>query len=85
MKLNPVAMLREEPDGSGILFDPDHNRALTVNPAGVAVWNCIASGGSPADAAAELLRKFRGVTPEQAERDVAAFLTEMREKSLLFD
>ena len=78
-------MLREEPDGSGILFDPDHNRAMTVNAAGVTVWNVIAAGGSPADAAAELLRKFQGVTAEQAEADVAAFLAEMREKSLLFD
>lgn len=31
MKLNPFAVMRKSPDGSGTLFDPSSNKALKLN------------------------------------------------------
>ena len=42
MKLNPFAMMREEFDGTGIVFDPDRNKAISLNRTGVIVWNVLA-------------------------------------------
>lgn len=85
MKLNPFAMMREEFDGTGIVFDPDRNKAISLNAAGVIVWNVIANGGTPADAVQAILREFRGVPEKQAEQDVENFLSVLREKALLTD
>ena len=85
MRLNPLAMMREEFDGTGIVFDPDNNRAMTLNASGVAVWRVLTTGGTAADAAVRLRETFRGVTPEQAAADVRKFIGALKEKSLLAD
>lgn len=85
MRLNPLAMMREEFDGTGIVFDPDNNRAMTLNASGVAVWRVLSTGGTAADAAVRLREMFRGVTPEQAAADVRKFIGALKEKSLLAD
>ena len=89
-------MMREEFDGTGIVFDPDNNRAMTLNASGVAVWRVLSTGGTAADAAVgsdtrnieaavRLRETFRGVTPEQAAADVRKFIGALKEKSLLAD
>jgi len=85
MRLNPLAMMREEFDGTGIVFDPDNNRAMTLNASRVAVWRVLSTGGTAADAAVRLRETFRGVTPEQAAADVRKFIGALKEKSLLAD
>lgn len=83
MKLNPLVMMREEFDGTGIVFDPDHNKTLTLNATGVSIWKTLASGGTEEDAVARLLDAFSGVTREQAEKDVRMFVSLLQEKDLL--
>ena len=60
MKLNPFAMMREEFDGTGIVFDPDRNKAISLNRTGVIVWNVLAKGGTGADA----VRALRFARPQ---------------------
>ena len=65
MKLNPFAVMRKSPDGSGTLFDPSSNKALKLNVTEM------------------LLKKFPGLTPEQAKSDVNYFIGQLEKKSLL--
>lgn len=85
MKLNPFAMMREEFDGTGIVFDPDRNKAISLNRTGVIVWNVLAKGGTGADAVRALRAEFPDVPETQAQQDVAKFLDALREKALLTD
>lgn len=83
MKLNPFAMMREEFDGTGIVFDPDRNKAISLNKTGVIVWNVLAKDGTEADAVRALRAEFPDVPETQAQQDVAKFLDILREKALL--
>ncbi len=85
MKLNPFAMMREEFDGTGIVFDPDRNKAISLNKTGVIVWNVLAKDGTEADAVRALRAEFPDVPETQAQQDVAKFLDVLREKALLTD
>lgn len=85
MKLNPFAMMREEFDGTGIVFDPDRNKAISLNRTGVIVWNVLAKDGTEADAVRALRAEFPDVPETQAQQDVAKFLDALREKALLTD
>ena len=85
MKLNPFAMMREEFDGTGIVFDPDRNKAISLNRTGVIVWNVLVKGGTGADAVRALRAEFPDVPETQAQQDVAKFLDALRKKALLTD
>lgn len=85
MKLNPFAMMREEFDGTGIVFDPDRNKAISLNKTGVIIWNVLAKDGTEADAVRALRAEFPDVPETQAQQDVAKFLDALREKALLTD
>ncbi|MBQ4105961.1 MAG: PqqD family protein [Lentisphaeria bacterium] len=82
MKLNPLAMMRTEPDGSGIVFDPENNRALTLNRTGVLIWQLLEKEMPVTAIAAELEKQFT-VSLAQAEADVTAFTAGLQEKGLL--
>ena len=85
MKLNPFAMMREEFDGTGLVFDPDRNKAISLNKTGVIVWNVLAKDGTEADAVRALRAEFPDVPETQAQQDVAKFLDALRKKALLTD
>ena len=82
MKLNPFAIMKEEFDGTGLIYHPESNKALTLNKSGVVIWNTLAANGdvnAPVDA---ILDRFDGVTREQAEADVRSFLQRLEEAGL---
>ena len=83
MKLNPFAIMSEQFDGTGLIFDPNTNAAMSVNKTGVYLWGCVKEGATEEEMAAGLLERFSGVTEEQAAADVKAFLQELRNRSLL--
>ena len=83
MKLNPFAIMSEQFDGTGLIFDPNTNAAMSVNKSGVYLWTRIQEGATEEEMAAGLLERFSGVTKEQAAADVKAFLQELRNRSLL--
>ena len=85
MKLNPFAIMAEQFDGSGLVFDPETNAAVSLNKTGVFLWNLLKDGRSEQEMAAALLEKYDGVTPEKAGADVRAFLDSLRERSLISD
>ena len=83
MKLNPFAIMSEQVDGTGLIFDPNTNAAMSVNKTGVYLWNRVKEGATEEEMVAGLLERFSGVTKEQAAADVKAFLQELRNRSLL--
>ena len=83
MKLNPFAIMSEQFDGTGLIFDPNTNAAMSVNKSGVYLWTRIKEGATEEEMAAGLLERFSGVTKEQAAADVKDFLQELRNRSLL--
>lgn len=83
MKLNPFAIMAEQFDGTGLIFDPNTNAAMSVNKSGVYLWTRIKEGATEEEMVAGLLERFSCVTKEQAKADVKAFLEELRARSLL--
>ena len=83
MKLNPFAVMAEQFDGTGLVFNPETNAAVSLNKTGVYLWNRLKEGASESEMTAGLLEKYSGVTEEQVAADVKAFLAEIRSRSLL--
>ena len=83
MKLNPFAVMAEQFDGSGLVFNPESNGAIALNKTGVYLWNRLKDGATEAEMIAGLLEKYSGVTEEQAASDVKSFLEKLRSRALL--
>ena len=83
MKLNPFAIMAEQFDGTGLVYNPESNGAIALNKTGVFLWSRLKDGATEADLTAGLLEKYDGVTEEKAAADVKAFLEELRSRSLL--
>ena len=83
MKLNPFATMAEQFDGTGLVFNPDTNAAMSLNKTGVFLWKELEKGADEPALVSALLDRFSGVTDEQGARDVKAFLEELRSRSLL--
>ena len=83
MKLNPFAVMAEQFDGTGLVFNPESNAAVALNKTGVYLWNRLKEGATEAEMIRGLLETYDGVTEEKAVADVAAFLEELRSRSLL--
>jgi len=75
--------MAEQFDGTGLVFSPESNSAVSLNKTGVYLWNRLKDGASEAEMASGLLEKYSGVTEEQAAADVKNFLEELRKRSLL--
>ena len=83
MKLNPFAVMAEQFDGTGLVFNPESNGAVALNKTGVYLWSRLKDGATEAELIAGLLEKYDGVTEEKAAADVKAFLEDLRSRSLL--
>ena len=83
MKLNPFAVMAEQFDGTGLVFNPESNAAVSLNKTGVYLWNRLKEGATEAEMIAGLLERYDGVTQEKAAADVATFLEALRSRSLL--
>ena len=83
MKLNPFAIMKEEFDGTGLVYHPESNKALTLNKSGVVLWNVFASGGNAYAAVDAILDRFAGVSREQAAADVQTFIKKLEDAGLL--
>ena len=83
MKLNPFAVMAEQFDGSGLVFNPESNGAVALNKTGVYLWNRLKDGATEAEMISGLLEKYSGVTEEQAASDVKSFLEKLRSRALL--
>ena len=61
MKLNPFAVMAEQFDGTGLVFNPESNAAVSLNKTGVYLWNRLKEGATETEMAAGLLEEYSGV------------------------
>lgn len=85
MKLNPFVVMKEEFDGTGIVFNAENNKVMALNTSGVMMWNALTAGCSIEQAAEQLVGRYDGVNLEQARQDVQAFLQSLRDRDLIAD
>lgn len=76
---NPVVSCRDEGAEGAILFDPDRDDTAILNPTGRVLWGLLAEPHTVEELAAYLVAHYEGVTPEQAQQDVVAFLESLRD------
>ena len=68
---------------SYVLFHRGAGKAIVLNATGSFVWSLLATTDRADDLAERLREKFPALTPEQASRDLDAFLTETHEHGLV--
>ena len=82
MKINPFALMHEEFDHTGIVFNPDNNKVMTLNKSAVLLWKAFEKGFSLDEAAMQVVEAFE-VDFEQARSDAGKFAALLCEKNLL--
>lgn len=74
---NSVISCRDEGADGAILYDPDQDQTMVINPTGRALWYELSSPRTANEMATFLARKYSDVNLEQARLDVEAFLQEL--------
>ncbi|MEO8692733.1 MAG: PqqD family protein [Acidimicrobiales bacterium] len=82
IKLREGAASWREIDGETILLDLESSKYLGLNRAGTVLWAAIVRGSDKTQLAERLVSEFE-LEPEQAARDVEAFISACRERNLL--
>ncbi len=81
MRLAKFVKFREEKFG-GVLFETRSEKVFTLNPTGTAVVREIAAGGDEQAIAARLAERFTDGNGA-IEREVLAFIADLRQRGLL--
>lgn len=79
---NPVVVLREEFDDWAVLFNPDKDDAIGINPLGVAVWKRMDGKRSLDEIVSEIKENFDG-TPATALQEISAFVKTLTERGFV--
>ena len=79
--VNPSVILREEFDDWAILFDPDSNVTLGINPMGVYVWKCLDGMHAIRDIL-EMLHNNLDDVPEDAGTHLKEFIDDLIKRGL---
>jgi len=69
-------------DGEAVILCPDDSTLNTLNAAGTLIWEA-ADGKTPLSAIVARICEEFDVWPEQAERDLAAFIEKLCQRGLL--
>jgi hypothetical protein len=73
-QVNPDVSCREEgPDGA-LLFNPDNDALLAINPTGLAIWQALAQPRTPDEMVAHLLDVCENAPTDQVAGDVNEFV-----------
>jgi hypothetical protein len=80
---NPDVVLREEDPDGALLFNPDTNQIRVINATGLFIWkHC--DGKKDLSAIVSALKKaFAGVPEPEVEKQVKAFVDDMRANGFL--
>lgn len=69
-------------DGQAVLVDAAGHEMITLNPVGTLIWQALDGESDTAALAERLLPQLEGVTSDQLQNDVAAFLRELLDLGL---
>jgi hypothetical protein len=73
------AIARRATDGSGVLFDPEGSRILTVNAVALRVWELLDEHGTSEEIAGALQQEW-GISQQQAQCDVDLFVADLHRR-----
>lgn len=76
-------MTYETIDGQAVVIDPEGRELITLNEVGTQVWEYLDGQRKVADLVDELSGNFEGVSREQFEADVVAYLEELGDAGLV--
>jgi len=71
---NPDVSCREEPPDGAILFNPDKNDVMAINPVGLLIWQALRQPCTQEEIAAHLLEVCEGAPADQVATDVSEFI-----------
>lgn len=75
---NPDVSCRiEGPDDGALLYNPDTDKALVINPVGLTIWQFLNQPHTSAEIAGHLQTQYEGVPMDQVEQDIAAFFQKL--------
>lgn len=84
LRLNPLAILRDDSDGGGTVFKAETGAVFRVNPVGRLIWLELERGtDNEAAICAHLDEILTGGFPASAHGEVSEFLAQLRELGLL--
>ena len=83
MKIDVLAVLRRNPDGTATLFSPEYSRIIRLNRCGVIIYDALASGKTLKDAETEVIAAFGNVPPEELKADIRHFIDNLKSAKLL--
>jgi hypothetical protein len=69
----------------GVLFSSESEVYFGVNPVGALIWELMPSVGTVEELVAALSARFSDVGPDRIERDVHAFIADLRANGLVLD
>ena len=69
-------------DGQAVLVDAAGREMITLNPVGTLIWQALDGESDAVALAARLLPQLEGVTGDQLQSDVTAFLRELLDLGL---
>jgi hypothetical protein len=82
MRIRSDVLEWRDVEGEIVALDLRTQTYLAINKTGAAIWPMLLAGRDRSELRAELTRKF-GVSEEQADEDLDAFLAELAEQNLL--
>ena len=82
MRLRTESVEWREIEGEVVVLDLRSSTYLKVGGSGAELWPVLAEGATAEDLAARLVDAY-GIEPDQARRDVDAFVDQVREQGLL--
>lgn len=85
IKINPLAVFRQEMDDNAILFNPESGEIFALNPTGRVIWQALAEGLDRDAVLARLAEKCNAPLPPEASRDLDEFLAALKLKGFLAD
>ncbi len=81
--VNPDVSCREEgPDGA-LLFNPDTDQVLVINPTGLLIWRVLEQPRTLEEIVAALVEQCDNVPPDQVGPDVREFVDTMVDKGFV--
>jgi hypothetical protein len=71
---NKVVSCVDEGEDGAMLYNPDRDESVLLNPSGLTIWNLLSAPRTIRELANQLASTYSGLTPEQANKDVEQFI-----------
>ena len=73
-RANEVVSCVDEGEDGAMLYNPDKDDTVLLNPSGRSIWALLAAPRTLEEIAGHLAAAYPGVTPEQARQDAEQFI-----------